>query len=139
MLLRYKDYRLLENTFTLSLLFRRYNMLYTQTSQYPSHFSKYLENSVPPLSDTNTDTRGKCCYLVSVLVQIQVINIAIIFGISVIYCCHTRLHLGFSANLRIWQAPACKMGPQSGVILWLGPPPHRLHNQQLIGCATDNS
>ena len=38
--------------------------------------------------------------------------------------CHTRLHLGFSAKLRIWQLPACKMEPQSGIILWLGPPTH---------------
>ena len=30
--------------------------------------------------------------------------------------CHTRLHLGFSAKLRIWQASACKMEPQSGNI-----------------------
>ena len=32
-------------------------------------------------------------------------------------CCHTRLHLGFSANLRIWQVSACKMEPQRGIIL----------------------
>ena len=25
--------------------------------------------------------------------------------------CHTRLHLGFSVKLRIWQVPACKMEP----------------------------
>ena len=30
--------------------------------------------------------------------------------------CHTRLHLGFSAKLRIWQVPACKMEPRSGII-----------------------
>ena len=30
--------------------------------------------------------------------------------------CHTRLHLGFSAKLRIWQASACKMEPRSGII-----------------------
>ena len=33
--------------------------------------------------------------------------------------CHTRLHLGFSANLRIWQVPACKMEPRSGTIICL--------------------
>ena len=27
------------------------------------------------------------------------------------------LHLGFSVKLRIWQVPACKMEPQSGIIL----------------------
>ena len=32
------------------------------------------------------------------------------------YYCHTRLHLGFSAKLRIWQVPACKMEPQSDII-----------------------
>ena len=32
--------------------------------------------------------------------------------------CHTRLHLGFSANLRIWQVPVCKMEPWSGNISW---------------------
>ena len=30
--------------------------------------------------------------------------------------CHTRLHLGFSANLRILQVPKCKMEPRSGNI-----------------------
>ena len=28
--------------------------------------------------------------------------------------CHTRLHLEFSAKLRIWQVPACKMELRSG-------------------------
>ena len=27
--------------------------------------------------------------------------------------CHTRLHLGFSAKLKIWQVPSCKMEPRS--------------------------
>ena len=31
--------------------------------------------------------------------------------------CHTRLNLGFSAKLKIWQVPTCKMEPQSGIIL----------------------
>ena len=35
--------------------------------------------------------------------------------------CHTRLHLGFSANLRIWQVSACKMEPQRGIILMKPP------------------
>ena len=30
--------------------------------------------------------------------------------------CHTRLHLGFSAKLGIWQVPTCKMEPRSGYI-----------------------
>ena len=30
--------------------------------------------------------------------------------------CHTRLHLGSSARLKIWQVPACKMEPRSGII-----------------------
>ena len=38
--------------------------------------------------------------------------------------CHSRLHPGFSANLRILQVLSCKMEPQSGIILWLGPPTH---------------
>ena len=33
--------------------------------------------------------------------------------------CHTRLHRGFSAKLRIWQVPTCKMEPQSGIIITL--------------------
>ena len=33
--------------------------------------------------------------------------------------CHTRLHLGFSAKLRIWQVPTCKMEPRSGIIITL--------------------
>ena len=38
--------------------------------------------------------------------------------------CHTRLHLGFSAKLRIWQVPACKMEPRSGTIItdWASQP-----------------
>ena len=28
------------------------------------------------------------------------------------YNCHTRLHHGLSAKLRIWQVPACRMEPQ---------------------------
>ena len=35
--------------------------------------------------------------------------------------CHTRLHLGFSAKLRIWQVPACKMEPRSGIIFCKNP------------------
>ena len=31
--------------------------------------------------------------------------------------CHTRLHLGFSAKLKNWQVPACKIEPRSGIIL----------------------
>ena len=34
-----------------------------------------------------------------------------------------ELHLGFSAMLRIWQVPACKMDPRSGIIIMLRPPP----------------
>ena len=33
------------------------------------------------------------------------------------------LHLGFSAWLKIWQVPACKMEPQGGYIMQLEPPP----------------
>ena len=32
--------------------------------------------------------------------------------------CHTRLHLGFEAMLKIWQVPACKMEPQRGIIIY---------------------
>ena len=37
--------------------------------------------------------------------------------------CHTRLHLGYSAKLGIWQVPACKMEPRRGIIL-MKPPTH---------------
>ena len=30
--------------------------------------------------------------------------------------CHTRIHLGFSAKLIIWQVPTCNMEPRSGNI-----------------------
>ena len=33
------------------------------------------------------------------------------------------LHLGFSAQLRIWQVPTCKMEPRSGNISWRNHPP----------------
>ena len=36
--------------------------------------------------------------------------------------CHTRLHLGFPAMLKIWQVPACKGEPRSGYIMQLEPP-----------------
>ena len=46
--------------------------------------------------------------------------------------CRTQLHYGFSAKLKIWEVPACKMEPQSGVILWLGPSaPHPSTHPQL--------
>ena len=32
------------------------------------------------------------------------------------------LHLRFSAKLKIWQIPACKMEPRSGYIMQLEPP-----------------
>ena len=35
---------------------------------------------------------------------------------NILYYCHTRLHLGFSAKLRIQQVLACKMEPRSGII-----------------------
>ena len=31
--------------------------------------------------------------------------------------CHTRLHLGFLAKLRILQVSACKMEPRSGTVI----------------------
>ena len=36
--------------------------------------------------------------------------------------CHTQLHLGFSANLRIWQVSACKMEPQRSINFIWEPP-----------------
>ena len=33
--------------------------------------------------------------------------------------CNTWLHLEFSAKLKIWQVPACKMEPRSGIILFV--------------------
>ena len=49
--------------------------------------------------------------------------------------CHTRLHLGFSAMLRIWQVPACKMEQQSGNISWKNHPPNHMDFLELILCA----
>ena len=43
---------------------------------------------------------------------------------TICHNCHTPLHFGFSAMLRIWHVQACKMEPQIGVILWLGPSTH---------------
>ena len=43
--------------------------------------------------------------------------------LDIVRYCHTRLHLGFSAKLRIWQVPACKMEPRSGIISWKNHPP----------------
>ena len=44
-----------------------------------------------------------------------------VLEINITHCCHTRLHLGFSAMLKIQQVSACKMEPQSGMIMYLGP------------------
>ena len=41
--------------------------------------------------------------------------------------CHTRLHLGISAKLRIWQVSACKMEPQSVIIICLNRPPDHIN------------
>ena len=41
---------------------------------------------------------------------------------------HTRLNLGFSAKLRIWQVPACKMEPRSGIISWKNHQPTHPHH-----------
>ena len=38
--------------------------------------------------------------------------------------CHTRPYLEISAQLKIWQVSACKIGPQSGIIIKLIHPPH---------------
>ena len=38
--------------------------------------------------------------------------------------CRTRLHLGYSAKLKIWQVPVCKMEPRSAYKMHLGPPTH---------------
>ena len=38
--------------------------------------------------------------------------------------CHTRLHPGFSAYLKILQVLSCKMEPQSGIILSRPQPPN---------------
>jgi hypothetical protein len=37
--------------------------------------------------------------------------------------CHTRPYLGVEAHLKFLQIPACKIGPQSGIITWLVQPP----------------
>ena len=47
--------------------------------------------------------------------------------------CHTRLHLGFSAKLRIWQASACKMEPRSGIISCKKPSTHPPRHLSLEG------
>ena len=40
----------------------------------------------------------------------------LIFSFKSVYW-HTRFHLGFSAKLRIYQVPTCKMEPQIGIII----------------------
>ena len=42
--------------------------------------------------------------------------------VHVIHYCHIQLHLGFSAKLKMCQVSACKMEPQSGFMIYLGPP-----------------
>ena len=48
--------------------------------------------------------------------------------------CHTRLHLGFSAKLRIWQVPACKMEPRSGIIFCKNRPDRPTTQSSLRTC-----
>ena len=45
--------------------------------------------------------------------------------------CHTRTHLAISAQLKIWQVLACKMGPRSGIIICI------IHRH--ISCATTDT
>ena len=56
--------------------------------------------------------------------------------------CHTRLHLGFKAKLKIWQASACKMEPQSGIIIVRNRPPQCQSRRKgpisLSGCLVDD-
>ena len=56
------------------------------------------------------------------------------FRMQIYTYCHTRLHLGFSAKLRIWQASACKMEPRSGYISCKTPthPPCHLSLERLV-------
>ena len=52
--------------------------------------------------------------------------------------CHTRLHLGLSAGLKIFQVPTCKMEPQRGCIMQRTPstqPLTKPHNLFLQCCA----
>ena len=55
---------------------------------------------------------------------------------TVMYYCHTRLHLGFSAKLRIEQESSCKMEPRSGIIFGQDPtrpdPTRRVSLSQLL-------
>ena len=46
-------------------------------------------------------------------------------------CCHTRLNLGFSAKLRIWQVLTFKMEPQSCIIV-LTEPPEKASGQEEV-------
>ena len=50
------------------------------------------------------------------------------------FYCHTRLHLGFSANLRIRQVPACKMEPRSGNIFCKNRPDRPTSQSSLRSC-----
>ena len=52
---------------------------------------------------------------------------------KLIHHCHTRLHLGFSAKLRIWQVPTCKMEPRSGNISCNNHPPTRQVSFEIPG------
>ena len=60
--------------------------------------------------------------------QHYVIGELYIFDKIYLSYCLTRLHLGFSAELRIWQALASQMEPQSGIIFGQNQPdpPDRL-------------
>ena len=52
------------------------------------------------------------------------------------FYCHPRLHLGFSAQLRIWQVPTCKMEPRSSYIMQLEPPTHPPHQLEIVQLGT---
>ena len=51
---------------------------------------------------------------------IDIVTLQPMYSHSLLYC-HTLLHLGFLAKLKVWQIPACKMELQPGIIL-LKPP-----------------
>ena len=89
---------------------------YAHAQLYFLHPFKCMGTGLVIWEDQVTDFQIQSFCLPSNIIRTFEWYIYIVHQASSGYHCHTRLHLGFLAKLRIWQVPACKMEPRSGYI-----------------------
>ena len=119
------------NQYTLMLFERLYSFLLNKRSN-SSHTKKKVPLLVSPADiDIHFLISGvvSCFEITAVLPDHSIIQIKLLCSWSIFAT--LGLHLGFSAKLRIWQVPTCKMEPRSGYIMQLEPPTHPAHRISL--------